>query len=135
VRCSEIRVGERLVAWDVALLARGRLYSLKTTYAEDLATLSPGLVLRRAIVERCFALGLDGHELIGHDMGWKRRFATSARASNSLRVDRVRPRPLARLAYQRLARPLVDPLRARGRRNEGERWPPPPLRAPGAPSR
>lgn len=130
LRCSEIRVDGRLVAWDVAILSCRRLYSLKTTYAEDFATLSPGLVLRRAIVERCFALGLDGHEFGGRDMGWKRRFATSARASNSLRVDRVRPKPLARLAYQRLARPFVDPLRARGRGSPDERWPPPPLRPP-----
>jgi CelD/BcsL family acetyltransferase involved in cellulose biosynthesis len=130
VRCSEIRIDGRLVAWDVAILACRRLYSLKTTYAEELGTLSPGLVLRRAIVARCFELGLDGHELGGRDMGWKRRFATSARASNSLRVDRVRPKPLVRLAYQRLARPLVDPLRARRRANGDERWPPPPLRAP-----
>jgi CelD/BcsL family acetyltransferase involved in cellulose biosynthesis len=129
LRCSEIRVDGRLVAWDVAILSCRRLYSLKTTYAEDFAALSPGLVLRRAIVERCFALGLDGHEFGGRDMGWKRRFATSARASNSLRVDRVRPKPLARLAYQRLARPFVDPLRARRSANADERWPPPPLRA------
>jgi CelD/BcsL family acetyltransferase involved in cellulose biosynthesis len=130
MRCSEIRIDGRLVAWDVGILACGRLYSLKTTYAEDLGTLSPGLVLRRAIVQRCFELGLDGNELGGRDMGWKRRFATSARPSNSLRVDRVRPKPVARLAYQRLARPLVDPLRARSRANGDERWPPPPLRAP-----
>jgi len=129
LRCSEIRVDGRLVAWDVAILSCRRLYSLKTTYDEDFATLSPGLVLRRAIVERCFALGLDGHEFGGRDMGWKRRFATSARASNSLRGDRVRPKPLARLAYQRLARPFVDPLRARGRVSPDERWPPPPPRA------
>ena len=129
LRCSEIRVDGRLVAWDVAILSCRRLYSLKTTYAEDLAALSPGLVLRRAIVERCFALGLDGHEFGGRDMGWKRRFATSARPSNSLRGDRVRPKPLARLAYQQLARPFVDPLRARGRGSPDERWPPPPPRA------
>ena len=130
LRCSEIRVDGRLIAWDLAVLARNRLYSLKTTYAEDFRQLSPGLVLRRAIIERCFELRLDGHELNGRDMGWKRRFATSARATNSLRVDRVRAWPLVRLAYQRLARPFVDPLRARRRRNAGEPHPPPPLRKP-----
>lgn len=130
LRCSEIRIDGRLVAWDLAVLSRNRLYSLKTTYAEDLGRLSPGLVLRRAIVERCFELGLDGHELNGRDMAWKRRFATSARASNSVRVDRVRAWPLVRLAYQRLARPFVDPVRARGRGNAGEPHPPPPLREP-----
>jgi CelD/BcsL family acetyltransferase involved in cellulose biosynthesis len=132
LRCSEIRVGDRLVAWDLAVLACGRVWSLKTTYAEDLGTLSPGLVLRHAIVERCFALALDGHELLGHDMSWKRRFATSGRASNTLRVERAHPRPLARLAYQQLLRPLVARVHTqpRARANAAERWPPPPMRAP-----
>jgi len=126
VRVSEIVLDGTLVAWDLAILHRGRLHSLKTAYDEEASTLSPGLVLRRAIVERCFDLGLEGHELLGPDMEWKRRFATSARMSGSLHLERPRPKPLARLVYQR-----VKPILSRGAsdgRGPPERWPPPPLR-------
>jgi CelD/BcsL family acetyltransferase involved in cellulose biosynthesis len=108
LRLSEITLDGELVAFDLAILSGGRLYSLKTAYSEAHAGLSPGLVLRRALIERCFALGLDAHELLGHDLPWKYRFATSFRPIANAYVARVRPATLARYTYRRGVRP---PLR------------------------
>jgi Acetyltransferase (GNAT) domain len=93
----------RLVAFDLALLHANRYWMLKTGYDESFAHLTPGLVLRRAVVERCFDRALDTHELLGADHRWKQMFATDARRHCMLGTYRTRPRPLARLSW-RLAR-------------------------------
>ena len=107
LRFSSLRIDGRLVAFDLALLHRGRYFLLKTAYDEALRTLSPGLVLRRDVVERCFALGLTAHEFLGVDMEWKRLFATEARRHF---VWRAYPRGAAttlRFLYRRHARPRI----------------------------
>jgi CelD/BcsL family acetyltransferase involved in cellulose biosynthesis len=90
-----------VVAFDLALLHAGRLHLLKTGYDEALRSLSPGLALRRAVIERCFELGLEAHELLGDDMPWKRLFATSERRHRRFGTFGARPVPLARYAHRR----------------------------------
>lgn len=132
IRISQLEIDGELVAWDIALLDRDRLHSMVTTYDERYSRLSPGLVLRLEMIERCFEMGLDGHELGGSDLEWKRRFATSARENGTLRIYRLRPRPLARYAYRRWVRPLLKRLRdvalKRGAASAHAQWPPTPLR-------
>jgi CelD/BcsL family acetyltransferase involved in cellulose biosynthesis len=101
LRLSELWLDGRVVAFDLSLLHAGRLHLLKTGYDESLRSLSPGLVLRRAVIERCFELRLDAHELLGDDMPWKRLFATSERRHHRLTAYGRRPVPLARYAHRR----------------------------------
>jgi CelD/BcsL family acetyltransferase involved in cellulose biosynthesis len=107
LRLSRLVVDGRLAAFDLAVVHAGRYFLLKTAYDEALASFAPGLVLRRAVIERCFAQPLEAHEFLGTDMAWKRLFATG---DHRLRVYRGYPRrPLSslRYAYRRRVRPLL----------------------------
>lgn len=106
----------RLAAFDLALVHGNRYWSLKTGFDESFQAVTPGLVLRRALVERCFDLGLASHELLGADAPWKRAFATSERAHCAIygyRRDPLsasewawrRARPHLRRAYRAIRRP------------------------------
>lgn len=106
---SGLWLDERLVAFDLALLHANRYWMLKTGYDEDYRHLSPGLVLRRAVIERCFALGLETHELLGADQPWKRTFATGTRAHATCHGFRRLPGPVAELGWRRV-RPGVRAL-------------------------
>jgi CelD/BcsL family acetyltransferase involved in cellulose biosynthesis len=99
---SGMWLDDRLVAFDLALLHGGRYWMLKTGYDEAFRHLTPGLLLRRAVVERCFATGLDAHELLGGDHPWKRMFATSDRAHCTCHGFRQLPGPLAELGWRQL---------------------------------
>jgi CelD/BcsL family acetyltransferase involved in cellulose biosynthesis len=106
----------RLVAFDLALLFANRYWMLKTGYLESYKHLTPGLVLRRVVVERCFELGLDSHELLGSDQPWKRLFATSDRPHCRWTRYRYLPGPASELAWGRLryyARPRPYARRVR----------------------
>ena len=105
LRLSRIALDGRPVAFDMSLLHGSRLYLLKTGYDESFGHLTPGLVLRLSIVERCFELGLEAHELLGDDADWKRKFATDGRQLYRFRASRIRPVPVARHVYRRIARP------------------------------
>lgn len=106
LRLSRLHVDGRLAAADLALVRGGRYFLLKTGYDESLRRVGPGLTLRRAVVERCFDLGLD-HEFLGAAMDYKRLFATSSREHLLLRLYRRRPLAATRWAYRRAARPAL----------------------------
>ena len=107
LRLSEIVLDGRLVAFDLALLHRDRLYSLKTAFDEGFRKRAPGLVLRLSIIERCFELGLAAHELLGDDAEWKRKFSTGDRAHTSFRAYARRPVPALAYAYRGRVRPRL----------------------------
>ncbi len=106
LRLSSLRLDGRLVGFDLSLLWGGRYFLLKTAYDESVRALAPGLVLRRAVVERCFELGLESHEFLGADAAWKRLFSTTERGHCVCRSYRRRPAPALRYAYRRLRGPL-----------------------------
>ncbi len=107
LRLSRIVLDGQTAAFDLCLLHGSRLYLLKTGFDERFRRLAPGLVMRLAIVERCFALGLEAHELLGDDSEWKRKFATSERAHTSLCAFSRGPVGNARYAYRAHLRPLL----------------------------
>jgi CelD/BcsL family acetyltransferase involved in cellulose biosynthesis len=107
LRLSSLRLDGRLVAFDLALLSRRRYFLLKTAYDESARHLAPGLVLRRAVVERCFDMGLEAHEFLGIDMPWKQLFATANRRHLRYRAYSRHPAPLARYAYRGILRPAA----------------------------
>jgi CelD/BcsL family acetyltransferase involved in cellulose biosynthesis len=107
LRLSSLISDGEVIAFDLALEHGSRYFLLKTAYDERYRSLSPGLVMRLAVIERCFELGLESHEFLGADMEWKRLFATGAREQRAFRAYSVRPGPVARFAYRRGARPLL----------------------------
>ena len=68
-----------MIAWDLGILRRNRLYSPKSGYLEEFKPLAPGLVLELATIERCIETGIEAHELLGSDEAYKLRFSTSER--------------------------------------------------------
>ena len=101
LRPSSIRVDGRMIAWDLGILHRNRLYSPKAGYLEDYRQLAPGLVLELATIERCFEAGIEAHELLGADEPYKLRFSTSSRRHRYLRAYARRPGPALRYAWRR----------------------------------
>ena len=107
LRLSEILLDDELIAFDMSFLWDGVLLCVKTAYDERYATLSPGMVLRRALIHRCFELGLRAHDLGGDDTEWKRRFATSWHPQVTLSAYRPRPVPVLHYVYRRHLRHRV----------------------------
>jgi CelD/BcsL family acetyltransferase involved in cellulose biosynthesis len=102
LRPSTIRIDGRLIAWDLGILHRNRLYSPKAGYLEEFRALAPGLIIELATIERCFELGIEAHELLGADEEYKLRFSTSVRRHRYFRAYPRRPLPTARYAWRRL---------------------------------
>jgi CelD/BcsL family acetyltransferase involved in cellulose biosynthesis len=104
---SSIELDGRCVAFDLCLLHEGRLHLLKTGFDESYGPLSPGLVMRYLVVQRCFELGLETHELLGSVAEWKGRFATGERRHSELRLLPRNPSGALRYGYRSYARPLL----------------------------
>lgn len=120
LRLSGVTLDGTLVAFDLCLLAKGRLHLLKTGFEESFRRLAPGLVLRLRVIERCFELGLESHELGGGSDPWKLKFADAERPHVVLRSLRPRPAGALRWSYRRAVRPAMR--RAyRAVRTRGER--------------
>lgn len=107
LRFTRIVLDGETVAFNYGLLFNGRLYSLKSAYDERFRKQSPGLVMRLAMIERCFETGLQAHELLGEEMEWKAKFATSGRRHVMFRAYPRWGLGLARLAYRRTLRPRI----------------------------
>lgn len=107
LRLSWLELDGQMAAFDLCLLHRRRLYLLKTGFDEERRRLAPGLVLRLAVLEKCFELGLEAHELLGGQDDWKLKFSTSERRHVTLRCFGRRPAARGAYAYRRWARPVL----------------------------
>ena len=134
LRLARIVIDGTWAAFDLCLLHGDRLYLLKTGYDERFRRLAPGLVMRLSIIERCFELGIEAHELLGDEAEWKRKFATGERAHVAFRAYERGLRGSVRYTYRSAARPLLkrayDGLSRGG--TSGARAPRPRARPPGA---
>jgi hypothetical protein len=83
---SGLWLDDRLVAFDLALAHANRYRLLKTGYDESERSLAPGLILRRAVIERCFDLDFEAHEFLGPD-----KAAVFDRRADALRLPSVPP--------------------------------------------
>ena len=104
---SSISLDGRMVAFDLSLLHRNRLYLLKTAHDESMRRLAPGMVLRLAVIERCFESGIEAHELLGGSEDYKLKFSTAARRHVGMRCYRRLPGPMARYGYEQAVRPRL----------------------------
>jgi len=112
---SGIELDGELVAFDLTVLHGNRLHLLKTGFDERFRKLAPGLVLRLSVIERCFELGIEAHELLGGDSDWKRKFSTTARTHVSFRAFPPGLGGTGRYLYRSAARPLLKRVRERAR--------------------
>ncbi len=115
LRLSRIDLDGKPAAFDFSILHANRLFLIKTAYDESHRKLAPGLVLRLGIIERCFELGLEAHELLGDAEPWKLKFSTSERETRTLRSYPRRPAEATRYAYRRALRPALKLMRSRAR--------------------
>ena len=111
LRVSAIWLEGKMVAFDLCVLREGRLWLLKTAFDEHHRQLAPGLVMRLLIIERCFELGLDAHELAGDTAEWKRRFANDERSHVLLTSFARRPSNALHVAWRGHARPFLGRAR------------------------
>jgi CelD/BcsL family acetyltransferase involved in cellulose biosynthesis len=117
LRLSTLSADGQTIAFDLGLVHKARYYVLKTGFDESWRRFAPGLALRLSLVERCFELGLESHEFLGAEMGWKQLFATHAREHRVFRAYAWRPPKLMRFAYRRTARPILARAYHRVRRS------------------
>lgn len=121
LRLSTLSADGRMIAFDFGVMHESRYFLLKTGYEESARRYAPGLALRLSVIERCFELGLDSHEFLGHEMEWKRLFATHSREHRVFRAYAWRPPTLVRFAYRRGARPVLARAYRRVKRTSDER--------------
>jgi CelD/BcsL family acetyltransferase involved in cellulose biosynthesis len=79
LRLSWIEVAGRMIAFDLSIEHRRRLFLVKTGYDEGFRAFAPGLLLRLAVIEACLDSDIVAHELLGGEDPWKAKFATSSR--------------------------------------------------------
>ena len=117
LRLSTVTLDGDLVAFDLCIVANGRLWIPKGSIDERHRRLSPGIVLLVAEIEAALDDGAGGVELLGDADAYKLPFATRTRRHGALHGARLRPAPVARIAYRRAVRPrlrrMARALRAR----------------------
>lgn len=79
LRLATLRLGGRLIAFNLGFEAEGRYYLLKLGHDATLDPLSPGTVLTAAMVERAFVLGLESYEFLGGQDAYKLRWSQERR--------------------------------------------------------
>ena len=79
LRLHFLRLGSRAIAFDLAFIANGAEWLLKTGFDPALFSYSPGSLLRAEVLERCFADGLTRYEFLGTAAPWKLEWTAQTR--------------------------------------------------------
>ena len=107
LRLSTVSLDGELVAFDLCIVANGRLWIPKGGIDEQHRRLSPGIVLLVAEIEAALDDGASGVELLGDADDYKLPFATRTRRHGVVHGARLRPAPVMRVAYRRALRPRL----------------------------
>ena len=102
LRVSALEVEGRYAAFDLSLIGGNRLWILKGGYDERFRRFSPGILLTLAEIRGAHELGLEGVELLGQTVNWKRRFANDERRQVFLGAYARTPSTLARYGLRGL---------------------------------
>jgi len=111
LRLALLRVGDRAIAFDLAV-EDARVHALlKTGYDESFAKYGPGQILRWEMLRTAFERGLSRYEFLGIDDAWKR--AWTDETTSLLRIQGFAPTPAGRVAWAawRYGRPALRSLR------------------------
>lgn len=115
LRLGFLRLDERIVAIQIALVHARRLWVLKIGYDESFAACSPGVLLMHAMVQRAFVERLEAVEFLGHCEPWLRLWTERAHDYVGFRAY-----PFSLAALAALGRDLTGlVLRRAGRRGNG----------------
>jgi CelD/BcsL family acetyltransferase involved in cellulose biosynthesis len=74
------------LAYDLSIVGAGRGFCLKTSYVSEQSHLSPGIVLRAALMKRMFDEGLAEYDFLGNNEPYKLEWASGVRQETSLRI-------------------------------------------------
>lgn len=117
LRFALLRVGDRVIAGDLAFEAEGVHYLLKTGFDPEYRRFAPGKLLRSAMIERAFADGLRSYEFLGMNDPWKLEWTTTTRRRLLVQVfDQSLPGRLDRVVFEYgrpAAKTVVDRCRRR----------------------
>jgi CelD/BcsL family acetyltransferase involved in cellulose biosynthesis len=106
-----LRLGSRLIGWDLCVTQAGACHDLKTAYAEDQALLGPGFALQMAMMERLFqAPEVCIYDMLPPAVEYKTRWSREG-------IEQVSVRLYARTGRGRLAQLLQGRLRPLLRRS------------------
>ena len=144
LRLCFLRIGDRRVAMQIAVVVRGGFWLLKIGYDAKFARCSPGVLLVRETLAYAARAGLSTFEFLGRNEPWISRWTCTERKMVALHAYPISPRgglalaadasfaaakwargrgaevvPQARGAVKRRARPIVG--RIAGRYIAGER--------------
>lgn len=114
LRLAFLRLDGRALAFDLCLEDARSHYLVKTGFDPAYSGDSPGMVLRREMIVRAFAAGLETYELLGHREEWKRRWSHDSRAQVDLRGFARSGRGLLDWLWIAQARPLAKRALRRG---------------------
>jgi len=110
LRLGLLRVGDSVVAGDLALEHGGHHYSLKTGYDEELRAFGPGKLVQLESIEKAFRDGLRSFEFLGTDEAWKVEWTQQVRERQRIDVFAAGfPGRAHRSAYARM-RPLAKTM-------------------------
>jgi CelD/BcsL family acetyltransferase involved in cellulose biosynthesis len=124
LRQYTLRLGDRLICWDLCILDGGVCYAMKTAYDEEHALLGPGFAQQMVTLEDLFrAPNLTAYDMLPPPSSYKLRWSREGLEHVSLRLYADSPR--GRLAYLlqgrlRLFLRRSPPLRSLKRRLLGE---------------
>lgn len=120
LRFSWIIVDGKAISFDYCLLYRNCLYTLKSGFDEGYKGLAPGLVLRIAVIKRCFETEIEVHDLLGDEVGWKTRFAAGNRPHINMWIYPKGIGGYARYLYRDRLRPSLKTFYRRLRPADGQ---------------
>jgi CelD/BcsL family acetyltransferase involved in cellulose biosynthesis len=115
LRLHLLELDGRLVAGDLGCAIGGIGFLVKTGFDEDLARLSPGLVLRARVLAASIDEGLRGYDFLGPDDAYKLRWTSTVRPRVTLRAFRG-PAAVPATVWWRGMRPALKRASARVRR-------------------
>jgi len=116
LRLAFLRLDGRALAFDFAIEAGGVHYLLKTGYLAEERSAAPGVLLRRAMLERAFDEGLRRYEFLGDHVDWKREWTDDAHPAMRLTAFTATPAGRVGWLVWAYARPVVRRLQAALRR-------------------
>lgn len=108
LRMAYLSAGGTPVCYELNLEYHGVLYNLKLGYDAEHADLSPGLVLKRKVLEQAIRDGLKEYDFLGEEEPYKMRWADGVRTLGTIHFHRSGVAPsLAHSLYFNI-RPLVE---------------------------
>jgi CelD/BcsL family acetyltransferase involved in cellulose biosynthesis len=107
LRLALLKVGDRVVAGDLALQYRSTHYLLKTGFDPEFRRFAPGKLLRHGMLKTAFADDLEFYEFLGIDDEWKKEWTPTVRTRYMVQVFAPTVRGRLDRAAHVYARPIA----------------------------